>query len=106
MPKIKSFKPLRDFSEVTSNINKRDFPDVIYGTGFVMAHEYLHQLLYFASMLLDSSPYKFSHNNTTPNLNMDAKAIVYPLSSGNEYEVILPAQIEYLNRFFEQLKKL
>jgi RHS repeat-associated protein len=81
-----------------------NFPDPLYGAAFSMAHEYLHQLLAFAGKALDNDAYKFSHVNDVPNLNTDGEYIKYPIYPGNSYEVILPSQKAYLQRYFQYLK--
>ena len=84
---------------------KDNFPNPIYGAGYSMAHEYLHQLLYFASTLLENNPYKFGHSNGEPNLNMDGNDIQYPIVRGSDYENITPAQKVYLEKYFNHIEK-
>jgi RHS repeat-associated protein len=90
----------------TISQNSGNMPDPIYSAGYTMAHEILHQLLYFASTLLDNDPKKFEHNNTTPNLNFDGLSLDFkwPLKKGSAYENILPEQQAYLIRYFNHLK--
>ena len=70
-----------------------------------MAHEYLHQLLYFASTFLENNPYKFGHNDSQPNLNMDGESekFILPFVRGSDYENILPEQKAYLEKYFARL---
>jgi hypothetical protein len=92
-----------DVRSITEDSTK--FPDPIYAVGFSMAHEILHQLLYFASTVLDKDPLKFEHNNTVKNLNMWGKysEFGYPLKKGS-HEKIIQEQKDYLNRYFEHLR--
>ena len=82
-----------------------NYPDPLYGAGFSMAHEYLHQLLYFASTFLENNPYKFGHNDSQPNLNMDGESekFILPFVRGSDYENILPEQKAYLEKYFARL---
>ena len=69
-------------------------------------------MLAFASKALDNDAYKFSHDDgAIPNLNYDGgndlnrtHHVKYPIKPGNAYEIILPAQKAYLERYFEYLK--
>ena len=81
-----------------------NFPDPIYGTAYAMAHEYLHQLLSFAGTVLDKNAYHYTHRTDYRNLNFDGEADEwsFPLQKGDD--IIIPEQIQYLNRYFEYLK--
>jgi len=42
-----------------------------YYAGYTIAHEFLHQLLALASFYREGTMYKFGHDNSSLNLNMD-----------------------------------
>jgi hypothetical protein len=87
------------------SISKDKFPDFIYSVGFSMAHEILHQLLYFASTLVEKKPLLFDHYNTEKNLNMDGLYSGFGTLKKGSHERIIPAQREYLTKYFDLLKQ-
>ena len=83
-----------------------------YYTGYLAAHEILHQLLYRASCYLDNKWDKFSHEGSE-NLNTvgsiaASKIPKLPLKENmalRPIETILPEHKSYINRFFQAVLK-
>jgi hypothetical protein len=83
-----------------------------YYTGYLAAHEILHQLLYRASCYLDNKWDKFSHEGSE-NLNTvgsiaASKIPKLPLRDNmslRAIETILPEHKSYINRFFQAILK-
>ena len=87
--------------------NKNEFPDPVYATGYIMAHEILHQLLCFSALLLDKVTVRNDHINIPNNLNMDAKEIQPgELKQGCSHETVLKEHKEQIKRYFKYLKEL
>jgi hypothetical protein len=88
-------------------------PNPNYFTGYLAAHEILHQLLYKASCSLDNKWDKFGHENGSDNLNLDGKLAgskipKISLSSTmdlREIEKIVPEQKTYIAKYFAKVLK-
>jgi hypothetical protein len=86
-------------------------PFPYYYSGYLAAHEILHQLLYKASYSLDNEWAKFAHENEKDNLNMDGKLVKVPKTpltenmDLRESEKILPTQKAYIKKYFDKVIK-
>jgi RHS repeat-associated protein len=77
-----------------------------YAAGYSIAHEYLHQILSFAGHYREGNRFKFDHNNSELNLNMDGGHTNFVMPSGarkslQSAERILQPEKEYLDYFFQ-----
>jgi RHS repeat-associated protein len=81
-------------------ISQRSNPN--YSADYFVAHEFLHQMLAYASFYREGSMNRFSHDNSTENLNMDGNYVKVPAGPSAKLhlaERILPHQKEYLDYF-------